>query len=136
MVDKYSKKQTTAPSNQHTPPAKTASSPVASAEVNAVQSTESLGGKKKGKNKSKKPDNQQEGTETQNSDVDSKGKRKVKYHCLIYGGDHFTKECPCHEEIGNFFKTSPTPTVLKDPFPSQQQLIDHNSLNETSSSTD
>ena len=33
-------------------------------------------------------------------------------------------------------KNSPTPVVLKDPFPSQQQLIDHNSLNENSSPTD
>ena len=32
-------------------------------------------------------------------------------------------------------KNSPTPVFLKDPFPSQQQLIDHKSLNETSSST-
>ena len=79
MAAKYSKKQTVAPSNQQAPPGKTASSPVASAELNAVQSTESSGGKKKGKNKSKKPDNQQEGNKTQNSDADSKGKRKVKY---------------------------------------------------------
>ena len=55
---KSSKKQATTPSNQQAPPSKTASPPVASAKVNAVQSTESLGGKKKGKNKSKKPDNQ------------------------------------------------------------------------------
>ena len=45
----------------------------------------------KGKNKSKKPDNQQEGNKTQNSDIDSKDKRKVKYPCLICGGDHFMK---------------------------------------------
>ena len=57
-VAKSSKKQTTAPSNQQAPPAKTVSTPVASTEVNAVQSTESSGGKKKGKNKSKKLDNQ------------------------------------------------------------------------------
>ena len=33
-------------------------------------------------------------------------------------------------------KNSPTPAVLKDPFPSQKQLIDHKSLNETYSSID
>ena len=33
-------------------------------------------------------------------------------------------------------KTSPTPVVLKDPFPTQQQLIDHQSLHGSSSSTD
>ena len=85
-----------------------------------IQSNESSGGKKKGKNKSKKPNNQQEGNKTQNSNADSKGKRKVKYPSLILGGEHFTKECPRHKEVSNFLKTSPTPTVLKDPFPSQQ----------------
>ena len=101
-----------------------------------IQSTESSGKKKKGKNKSKKVDNQQEGNKTQNSDADSKGKRKVKYPCLIYRGNHFTKECPGHEEVSKLLKTSPTLEVIKDPFPSQQQLIDHKFLNKTSSSTD
>ena len=32
-------------------------------------------------------------------------------------------------------KNSPTPTVLKDPFPSQQQLFDHKYLNKNSLST-
>ena len=76
MVTKYSKKQnqTTTPSNQPTPSTKAAPSPVASTEVNVIQSTESSGGKKKGKNKSKIPDNQQKGKKTQNSYADSKGK--------------------------------------------------------------
>ena len=93
MMTKYSKKQTqTATSaNQPSPPSKTTPSPVASADVNAIQSTEFSSGKKKGKNKSKNPDNQQEGNKPQNPDVDSKGKRKVKYPCLICEGDHFTK---------------------------------------------
>ena len=56
---------------------------------------------------------------------DIKGKRKAKYPFLLYGGDHFMKECPHHEEISKFMKSNPTPTVLTDPFPSQQQLIDH-----------
>ena len=46
---KSSKKQTTTPSNPQAPPAKTTSSPIALAEVNVVQSTESSGEKKKGK---------------------------------------------------------------------------------------
>ena len=72
----------------------------------------------------------------QNMDNDSKGKRKVKYPCSICRGDHFTKECPLREEVGKFLKASPTTGILKDPFPSQQQLIDHKSLNETYSSID
>ena len=118
-MDKSSKKQTSTSSNQQAPPTKNASSPIASAEVNVVQSIESSGRKKKGKNKSKKFDNQQEGNKTHNPDNDSKGKIKVKYPCLICEGDHFTKECPRREEVSNFLKNSPTPAVLKYPFPSQ-----------------
>ena len=93
MVAKYSKKQnqTATLSNQPTPSTKHAPSPVVSIEVNVIQSNESSGRKKKGKNKTKKPDNQQEGSKTQNPDADSKGKQKVKYSCLICRGDHFTK---------------------------------------------
>ena len=54
---------------------------------------------------------------------DNKGKRKDKYPYLLCGGDHFTKDFPRHEDISKFF--TPTPAVLTDPFPSQQQLIDH-----------
>ena len=73
--------------------------------------------KEKGKNKSKKYDNQQESNKPQNPAANSKGKRKVKYPCLIYGVDLFTKECPHVEEVSKILKTSPTPVVLKDPFP-------------------
>ena len=118
MTDKYSKKQNQTSSSTN-PPTKTSPSPVAFVDVNAIQSTKYLSGKKKGKNKSKKPDNQQEGNKTPNPDTDSKVKRKVKYPCLICGGDHFTKECPRHEEVSKFLKTSPTPAVLKYSFPSQ-----------------
>jgi len=64
-TEKYSKKknQTTTPSNQPAPSAKTAPSLIPSTEVNAIQPTESSGRKKKGK--SKKTDNQQEGNKTQ-----------------------------------------------------------------------
>ena len=75
--------------------------------------------KNKGKNKSKKSNNQKEGNKPQNLDVDSKNKRKVNYPYLICGGDHFTKECPCLEEVNKFLKTPPSPTILIDPFPSQ-----------------
>ena len=44
------------------------------------------------------------------------------------------KECLHHEEINHFLKTNPTPAVLTDPFPSQQQLIDHMSNQGNSSS--
>ena len=59
-VEKYSKKkyQTTTPSKQLAPSTKPTPSHVASAEVNTIQSNEPSSGKKKGKNKSKKPDSQ------------------------------------------------------------------------------
>ena len=65
-MNKYSKKQnqTTTPSNQLAPSTKTAPSHIASAEVNVIQSTKYSSGKKKEKNKSKKPHNQQEGNKT------------------------------------------------------------------------
>ena len=44
------------------------------------------------------------------------------------------KECPRHEEINQFLKNNPTPTILMDPFSSQQQLIDHMSNQGNSSS--
>ena len=65
-----------------------------------------------------------------------KGKRKDKYPCLLCGGGHFMKECPRREEISKFLKSNPTPMVLINPFPYQQQLIDHMSNQGTSSSTE
>ena len=35
------------------------------------------------------------------------------------------KECPRCDEINKFLKSNPTPAVLTDTFPSQQQLVDH-----------
>ena len=48
----------------------------------------------------------------------------------------FMKECPRHDEISKFLKINPTPTVLTDPFPSQQQLIYHMSYQGNSSSSE
>ena len=101
MMTKISKNknQSTTPSSQIVSTPKTTSPHVVSTEVNAVQSSESLGGKKKGQNKSKKYENQQEGNKTQNPDAEPKNKRKENFPYLIYGGDHFTKECPRHDEV-------------------------------------
>ena len=65
---------------------------------------------------------------------DSKQKRKAKYPCLLCGDDHFTKEFPRHEDINKFLKNNPTLEVVTDPFPYQQQLIDHTYLHGASSS--
>ena len=89
----------------------------------------------KGKNRNKKLGNQPEIPRPTNSDND-KGKRKEKYPYLLCRGDHFSKECPRRDEITQFLKTNPTPVVLTDPFPSQQQLIDHMSNQGNSSSSE
>ena len=49
------------------------------------------------------------------TDVKSKNRRKENFPCLIFGGDHFTKECHQREEVSKVSKNTPTPTVLKDP---------------------
>ena len=54
-----------------------------------------------------------------------KARGNPKYPCLLCGWDHFTKEWPRNDKIIKFLKSNPTPTVIIDPFPSQQQLIDH-----------
>ena len=91
--------------------------------MNYIQSSQAPDNKKKGKGKNKKPENQKENPKPTTNEND-KGKRKSKYPCLLCGGYHFTQEWPRHDEISKFLKSNPTPTVLTDPFPSQQQLID------------
>ena len=48
----------------------------------------------------------------------------------------FHKECSRRDEITQFLKTNSAPAVLTDPFPSQQQLIDHMSNQGNSSSSE
>ena len=85
----------------------TPSTPKVSTEVNSIQSTQTTdNNKKKGKAKNKKHGNQQENPKPTINKND-KGKRKVKYPCLLCGGDHFTKECPRHEQITQFLKLIP-----------------------------
>ena len=107
-----------------------------STELNAIQSTKTPGNKKKGKGKNKNPRNQQENPKDTTPNNDNKGKRNANYPFLLCGGDHFMKEGPHREEISKFLKSNPTLAVLTDPFPSQQQLIDHMSNQETSNSTE
>jgi hypothetical protein len=94
-------------------------------EVNVVQSTPTGKNKSKkgrGKNKESKNNNQNEKTKT--PPIDDRDKRKPRYPCLICGDDHYTKDCPRRVEVNKFLQGMPkpsTPTVLSQPFPSQQQ---------------
>ena len=100
-----------------------------------MQYSQTPSNKKKGKGKTKKYGNQQENPKTVTLENESTPKQKYKYPFLLCGGDHFTKECPRHEEINKFLKSNPTLVDLTDPFPSQQQLIDH-TFHGSSSSTE
>ena len=70
---------------QPNPSTPTSSNPTVSAEVNAIQSTQSSGNKKKGKGKNKKPRNQQENPKPMAPETDNKGKRKasIPTYCVV-----------------------------------------------------
>jgi hypothetical protein len=64
-------------------------------EVNSVQSTPADKNKsKKGKGKNKEDKNNPHFEKTKTPPIDDKDKRKPRYPCLIYGDDHYTKDCP------------------------------------------
>jgi hypothetical protein len=94
-------------------------------EVNAIQSTpasKNKSRKEKGKNKEEK--NTLQAKKTKTPPVDDRDKRKPRYPCLICGDDHYTKDCPRRTEVTKFLQGAPkppTPVVLSQPFPSQQQ---------------
>jgi hypothetical protein len=97
------------------------------AKVNFVQSTPARKNqnKKKGKGKNKEDKNnnpQYDKAKTQTAD--EKDKRKPRYSCFICGDDHYMKDCPRGGEVIKFLQGTgkpSTPTVLSQPFPSQQQ---------------
>jgi hypothetical protein len=69
-------------------------------ELNVVQSTPTDKNKSKkgrGKNKESKNNNQNEQTKT--PPVDDRDKRKPRYPCLIFGHDHYMKDCPRHAKV-------------------------------------
>jgi hypothetical protein len=94
-------------------------------EVNYVQSTPTDKNKSRkvnGKNKEDKNNSQTEKTKT--PPIDDRDKRKPIYPCLICGDDHYTKDCPGRAKVTKFLQGTtkpPTPVILSQPFPSQQQ---------------
>jgi hypothetical protein len=64
-------------------------------EVNYVQSTPADKNKsKRGKGNTKEDKNNPQTEKTKTPPVDDRDKRKPRYPCLIYGHDHYTKDCP------------------------------------------
>jgi hypothetical protein len=96
-------------------------------EVNVVQSTPTGKNKsKKGRCKNKEGKNNNPNEKTKSPPVDDRDKRKPRYPFLICGDDHYTKYCPRCVEVNKFLQGTPkpsTPTVLYQPFPSQQQAL-------------
>jgi hypothetical protein len=94
-------------------------------EVNSVQYTPAGKNKsKKGKGKNKEDKNNPQSKKTKIQPIDDKDKRKPRYPCLICGDDHYTKDCPRRAEVTKFIQGTPkppTPTMLSQPLPSQQQ---------------
>ena len=99
------------------------SSPEITADIHAVESSTAKsknGGKKKGKKKDKADKAPKERKEKSESNDE---KRKPRYPCLICEEDHFTRDCPHRAEVVKIVKGSPTPAVLKDPFPKQESKM-------------
>jgi hypothetical protein len=94
-------------------------------EVNVVQSTPAGKNKsKKGRGKNKEGKNANPNEQTKTPPVDDRDKRKPRYPCLMCSDDHYTKDCPRRAEVHKFLQSTPkpsTPTVLSQPFLSQQQ---------------
>jgi hypothetical protein len=94
-------------------------------DVNSVQSTLAEKNKsKRGKGKNKEDKNNPPTEKTKTPHVDDRDKHKPRYPCLIYGDDHYTKDCPRLVEVTKFLQGTqnlPTLTILSQPFPSQQQ---------------
>jgi hypothetical protein len=93
-------------------------------EVNAVQSAPSqqFGGKKKTKNKSKN-NNEQPKNQAQTPATKNQTQQKLKFPRIICGDDHYTRDCPLHNEVAKIFQGKSQPTVLTQPFPQQQSMV-------------
>lgn len=105
------------------------SSPEITTDIHAIDSSTTKsrkGGKKKGKKKDKKDKAPKEKKEKSESNDE---KRKPRYPCLICEEDHFTRDCPHRVEVVKIVKGSPTPAILKDPFPKQESKMIGSSSN-------
>lgn len=102
-------------------------------EVNTIESFAGKGKqsrkKKKGKGKVKQ-DTHSKDKSNKNEPYDEN--KKPRYPCLICVEGNYT-ECPHHAKVSKFVKSSPTPIVLKDPFPPQDSKMV--SYDQSSSST-
>ena len=76
---------------------------------------------KKPQSTQKNSSSEQEETNTKETQPgnNKKGKKKLKFPCLAFKEDHFTKDCPRLADVQKFIQQSKNPTsvVLTNPFP-------------------
>ena len=78
-----------------TTPTTTSSDPAPSTDVNMVQTSKSSRRKNKNKQRKESSSEQEEANPKETlPGKNKKGKKKVKFPCLAYKEDHFTKDCP------------------------------------------
>jgi ribosomal protein L44E len=94
--------------------------------VNAVQYSPSQQsrGKNKTKNKSKNiNNNEQPKNQAQTLATKKKPQQKLKFPCIICGDDHYTRDCPRHNEVAKHFQVNSQLIFLTQPFPQQQSMV-------------
>jgi hypothetical protein len=93
-------------------------------EVNAIQFSPSQQSrsKKKTKNKSKN-NNEQPKNQAQTPATKKQPQRKLKFPCIICGGDRYTRDCPLRNEVAKIFQGKSQPVVLTQSFPQQQSMV-------------
>jgi hypothetical protein len=47
----------------------------------------------------------------------------LKFPCIICGDDHYTRDCPHHNEVAKIFQVNSQPAVLTHPFPQLQSMV-------------
>jgi hypothetical protein len=74
--------------------------------------------KKKNTNNNEQPKNQ-----AQTPATEKQPQRKLKFLCIICGDDHYTQDCPHHNEVAKLFQGNSQLVVLTQPFPQQQSMV-------------
>jgi hypothetical protein len=93
--------------------------------VNAAQyaSSQQSGGKNKTKNQPNNNNNEHPKKKNPPPTTEKNPQRKPKFPCLIFGEDHFTRDCPHRDKVAKLFKGNSQPVVLTQPFPQQKSMV-------------
>ena len=103
--------------------AMTSNTPTQSTDVNLVQTSKTS--RQKNRNQRRKNASIEKGeanvNKTQSGNNNNKGKNKLKFPCLAWKEDHFTKDYLCLIDVQKFVEQSknPMPAMLTNPFLAQ-----------------